>query len=473
MTEQAVEIIIQVKCGDVSKEITEELATVDLLSQMQKISRGLEQMMTTTALEVVEASLHSQVPKSWKNLGTAKRVLLSESGSISFRRHIYEDQDKQRRKPLDEFLNIEPYERNSKKVEAMIASLASESSYRQTANLSSYILNDQISASTVGRMCRRVGEKVIAMESYEQFQEPVMGTCPADVLYCESDGLYIHLQREKEAKAEVKIAMFYTGKERIGRQKRFRCTDKITSCQLGLSGLDWQSHLREIAWRHYDLDHVCLAVAGGDGAEWVRNSFDCLGLPLLHKLDKYHVVKSLKEGFGSLLDISELKKKLFKEGFPATEKTLLEAIVPDDGAFRERQIDNFNYLKNNQDILTNLDTRGLEDFKFSSLGAMEGNVDKLLRQRMKGRGMSWTIRGAKSLLAIIRHKALIRSQAFAQIGHVEIRSKTKAARVKKSAPEWIATTYTIPAFQGNSAPFSWVQLLKSRLNDSLSINTFF
>ena len=214
-------------------------------------------------------------------------------------------------------------------------------------------------------------------------------------------------------------------------------------------------------------------MAGGDGAEWVRNSFDCLGLPLLHKLDGYHVVKSLKEGFGSLLDISELKKKLFKEGFSAIEKTLLEAIVPDDGAFRERQINNFNYLKKYQDILTNLDARGLEDFKFSSLGAMEGNVDKLLRQRMKGRGMSWTIRGAKSLLAIIRHKALIRSQAFAQIGHVEIRSKTKAVRIKKYAPEWIATTYSIPAFQGNSAPFSWVQLLKCRLNDSLSINTFF
>ena len=113
MTEQAVEIIIQVKCGDVSKEITEELSTVDMLSQMQKITRGLEQMMTTTALEVVEASLHSHVPKSWKNLGTAKRVVLSESGPIGFRRHIYEDQDKQRRKPLDEFLNIEPYERNS------------------------------------------------------------------------------------------------------------------------------------------------------------------------------------------------------------------------------------------------------------------------------------------------------------------------------------------------------------------------
>jgi len=104
---------------------------------------------------------------------------------------------------------------------------------------------------------------------------------------------------------------------------------------------------------------------------------------------------------------------------------------------------------------------------------MEGNLDKLARQWMKGRGMSWTIRGAKSILAIMRHKDLIRSQAFAQIGHVEIRSKTKAKRVKKTAPEWIVTTYSIPAFQGNSAPFSWVQLLKSRLNYSLSINTFF
>lgn len=40
MTEQAVEIIIQVKCGDMSKDRTEALTTVDLLSKLHKNQPG-------------------------------------------------------------------------------------------------------------------------------------------------------------------------------------------------------------------------------------------------------------------------------------------------------------------------------------------------------------------------------------------------------------------------------------------------
>ena len=472
MTEQAVEIIIQVKIGAVGKEIREDIPINNLMSGITKLAKGFTHVIAAIVMEVAEQAIHVHVPKSWINLGTAPRSVLTEIGLIRYKRHIYEDDKQQRRKPLDELLNILPYERNSKKVEAMIASLATEISYRQTAELSGYILNDQISASTVGRMCRRVGEKIQAIESHEMFAKPLMGDCPADVLYCETDGVYIHLQRENQKRTEVKVGMFYTGKSWIGKD-RYRCTDKVITCQLGVSSTAWQSHLRELAYRTYDFDHIRLAVVGGDGAEWVRNSFDGLGKPTVHLLDRFHVVRSLKRGFASVLDINELRKDLFSKGFGAIEKTLLEAIVPGKGAFRERQIENFNYLKTHQSILTDLKQRGLEGFKFSNLGAMEGNVDKLVRQRMKGRGMSWTCKGARSLLAVMRHKDLIKSHAFAQIGRVEMHTIPRARAPKKSAPEWFATTYSIPVFDAPSASNSWVQLLKRRLNDSLSINAFF
>ena len=80
--------------------------------------------------------------------------------------------------------------------------------------------------------------------------------------------------------------MFYTGKSWIG-QNRYRCTDKLTTCQLGLSSSAWQNHLRELAYRNYDFDRIRLAVVGGDGAEWVRNSFEGLGKPTIHLLDRF------------------------------------------------------------------------------------------------------------------------------------------------------------------------------------------
>jgi hypothetical protein len=87
--------------------------------------------------------------------------------------------------------------------------------------------------------------------------------------------------------------------------------------------------------------------------------------------------------------------------------------------------------------------------------------------------MSWSVRGARSLLAVIRHKELIKSQAFAQIGQVEVHTLPRAKAPKKTAPEWVAITYSIPVFGGSTESNTWVQLLKSRLNDNLSINTFF
>jgi len=77
--------------------------------------------------------------------------------------------------------------------------------------------------------------------------------------------VYIHLQRQVQKKAEVKEGMFYTGKTSIG-QNRYRCENKVTTCPLGISTLDWQVYLRELAYAHYNFDTVKMAVVGGDGA---------------------------------------------------------------------------------------------------------------------------------------------------------------------------------------------------------------
>ena len=52
---------------------------------------------------------------------------------------------------------------------------------------------------------------------------------------------------------------------------------------------------------------------------------------------------------------------------------------------------------------------GLRDYRMEvkgeglrGLGAIEGNVDKVIATRMKKRGMSWTIKGAHRMLTLIR-----------------------------------------------------------------------
>lgn len=467
MTDEAVQIIITIKIGEESREVEKDLTIEGLEGGLASLNQSMQVSMGGLIFEMLDAKIHARRPKGWQSLGTAKRSMMTESGEIQFRRHIYWDGKGRRFTPLDLLLDIRPYARNSQKLDAMGACLAAEGSYRQAARLLSYAIKQELSTSTLYRMVQRVGRKVQAWEAEEQ--DP--GKVVAPLLYCEADGVYIHLQRQKQKKAEVKVGAFYTGKTAIG-FNRYRCENKLTTCQLGISTRDWQVHLRDLAYSHYNFDTVKMAVVGGDGANWVQNSFDFLGLPTVHQLDRFHVLRSLKRGYASVLDISELSKTLFAKGFDEIALQLQAGFDKVGTPLRKRQSETYTYLETHKDSLINLEQRKLP-FSFSSLGAMEANVDKLVRQRMRGRGLSWSLSGAQCMLAVLRHKDLIKSKAFQFVPLSLSRPHLANRPVKRSAAKWSPSTYSIPAFSDLSASQSWVQLLKRQLNDSLSINTYF
>jgi hypothetical protein len=205
---------------------------------------------------------------------------------------------------------------------------------------------------------------------------------------------------------------------------------------------------------------------------WVQNSFDLLGLPTVHLLDRFHVIRSLKRGYANVLNTSEISKKLFTRGFDEIAPQLQAGLAKVGTPLRKRQDETYAYLDAHKDNLVSLNQRRLP-FSFSSLGAMEGNVDKLVRQRMRGRGLSWSLSGAQCMLAVLRHKDLIKSRAFQFVPLSQPRRHSVNRPVKRSALKWNPPTYSIPAFSDLSASQTWVQLLKRQLNDSLSINTFF
>jgi hypothetical protein len=414
MTESTVSLIITVRAGEASETIEKAISIMDIESDLDQAFLLGQQEVTAMLLDLLEAQLHAYISRhtDWKNLGTDRRSVLLESGSITYRRHIYQDKEGKRRKPFDDLLHLQPYQRNSKKVEAMAASLAASSSFRDAAELFSYVLKEPVSASTIHRMTARVGGKLQAIEAVEDARNLEPGKIVAPVIMAEADGTFIKLQREKAKQAEVKVGMFYTGKQAIA-PHRNRLINKVISCQLGMTNEEWQQHLCALAYRHYDMSKVQFLQIGGDGAKWVRKSFDHLGIAEQHLLDRFHVIRSLNTAFGSALMGSDIQAKLFSQGFSAIEADLLRIIADQKGEKKELQKRSFDYLKINQDALIDLDKRGLGDRDFCTMGAMEGNVDKLVAQRMKGKGRSWRIEGARCMLAVLRYKSLIKTEAFA------------------------------------------------------------
>jgi hypothetical protein len=82
---------------------------------------------------------------------------------------------------------------------------------------------------------------------------------------------------------------------------------------------------------------------------------------------------------------------------------------------------------------------GLRDYRLvvdgdglRGLGAIEGNVDKLIADRMKRRGMSWTKQGANSMARLIslRERGDLNTWAKYQheAQHISLRKKTMFKR---------------------------------------------
>jgi hypothetical protein len=474
MADASVSIIITVKAGEVSETIEKAISVMEMESDLNKVFQSSQQQVTAMLFDLLESQLHAYVSTQteWKNIGTEQRRVLLESGSITYRRHIYKDKQGKRHKPFDDLLHLRAYQRNSRKVEAMAASLAAISSFRNAAELFSYVIKEPVSASSIHRMTGRVGAELQAMERIMDEENLEPGKIVAPRIAAEADGVFIKLQGEKAKCAEVKVALFYTGKQAIS-PHRHRLINKVISCQLGMSNEEWQQHLAALAYRSYDMSKVRYAQIGGDGAKWVRNSFDYLGVPGHHLLDRFHVIRSINTAFGSDLNGGELQARLFSQGFAAVETDLLRVIARQKGAKKDQQIRCFDYLKANQDALIDLDKRGLGEINFCSMGAMEGNVDKLVAQRMKGNGRSWSVKGAQRMLAVLRYKSLIKTEAFVMltIPKNEAKSRWKYQRYKD--PEWTPKSASVPMFSSTHGSDNWVQLLKCKVNDMLSINGFF
>ena len=100
-------------------------------------------------------------------------------------------------------------------------------------------------------------------------------------------------------------------------------------------------------------------------------------------------------------------------------------------------------------------------------------MDKLVGQRMKGRGRSWRLSGAQAMLAILRNKVVLQNHAF---HYTPILSSIK--RINRVVPahnqdDFLPKSGSLPLFRSNILSEQWVQLLKRKLDDNLSLTAFY
>jgi len=466
MTATTVRIIIaaeiaerKVEIGSIELKVDEKLDE-SIYQEMQSIGKTLYEEV----LQTVDDGVREEVSETWENTGRERRQVTTCLGTVQFKRRVYQDETGKRRKLLDEMIGLEKHSRYSLSVLQKGCYLASELAYREAGDVLGWLIGDHISHSAIGRMVRQVGESCQVEEDvqrervFEEGTDIKPGRVPAKVLYGESDGVWISLQREAKQKTEVRVGILYTGKKMVGVGRK-ALENKVTVTKIVKNSQEWQETLLKTAYEHYDLSNTQQMMVGGDGNRWVRQSFDMLGLPNEFVLDRYHLYREARRAFGFTRQTENWIRQICEQGLEAVMPEMLQALSQASPKAAQKMRKFIQYLINNRDGLLDPDCRTHLKTKVSNLGAIEGNVDKLVVRRLKGRGRSWSLKGAQAMLAVCRHKKALKQNAFKPFQKVKrIEKKKYQTKLVRDDGNWLKAG--VPSLHLCHSNRPWAKVLK-------------
>lgn len=418
-------------------------------------------------LEKVDEHLMKTREAGLKVEGFRERWITTLFGDIKIKRRLYRDDSGNSRFLLDEALGLRKRSQASPKVEELATFLSSHLPFGKCEQLLKTLLPEGLSHTTIHRLVGRTVDPHLEEEERELaelFEDGVLPQSEDRVvpyLIVEADGTSIALQREDERRTEVKVGIAYEGWQASGKD-RYSLKEKTSYTGIMDGERFWEGFSLTLA-KKYDLSQLGWVVVGSDGAKWARQGADIFGG--LYQLDRFHLLRAIYRGVGS--DMAGEVYRACVAGDVARADAILrqarETAVDEEAAASVAQLR--GYLLDN--------AHGLRDYRLDighqdglrGLGAIESNVDKLIANRMKKRGMSWTRKGANRMARLIN----LREQGQLHLWvthrakkHRPHRSRSPAFTPRANDTEcgaWLEAG--LPAVCGPQANRPWVQVLKA------------
>jgi hypothetical protein len=402
----AIKIILQDEHGNQIKkvELDTKLSPEDWEERLYQVGCKLISEICAFLLECMEESLFQSRPKDWLVVGFRNRTLVTRFGDVTFNRRLYMDSEGEYHFLLDEYMDWKPNQAATVSLTEALVRLSTEVPFRKVSETMENLLAGVLSKSAVHQMLGRISESAIESEKEEHqasFQEgklPEPGEKKASVVYTEADGVWIHLQREKEGDKkhkhyELKSAIAYDGWERLGqKEERYRLTNKVVYCRSDDSIPLWDGAL--LKWhKNWDLSYTDLIVINGDGAKWIDKGADDLP-DCVRQLDGFHLARACSRGWENGNDMYVA----IRSG--RVRQTLGELKEKEGKTARKNRDYVLRHIDDGMDWRKKIQGTPLADaipVEARGLGCMESNEDKLFANRMKKRGMSWTIKGAQHM----------------------------------------------------------------------------
>lgn len=420
-------------------------------------------------LQEMEEKLFCYRPCSWRVEGFRERTLVTRFGEITIRRRLYRDEKEGYHFLLDEYLSWLPDQAATPSLQDSVVTLATQVPFREASNTLEKLTAGALSTTSIHRLLQRTAQAAMKKEKqewqagFEQGRDPPSKNQKASVLYMEADGVWVHLQREKKSHYEVKSAIAYEGWERLPqREERYALKNKRVYCHADEEIPFWEG--ASIEWsRIWDLSRVELVVIGGDGAGWIDEGLEWFP-GAIRQLDGFHLARACCRGWEG----GETIYRAIRKG-ERTEGLTAKAPIQTGGqAEKARRYVGRNIEKG---IDWRAQVKAPEEGR--GLGAMESNEDKLIANRMKKRGMSWTIKGAQRMAKVLQLKA--NGEIRLWCGRQQ--PLTEGEGVSQPMPrgfsrdgygEWLQVR--MPALTGPHASRPWVEKLRALAYDSHRLN---
>lgn len=446
---------------------TEEIGKV-LLRMSLEIAREFYRQ----ALELLDKYLLQIKDKRLKSEGLCPKRVVSPLGSVRVRRRKYRDDAGGYRYLLDDVLGLEGRSPLTPELKEDCAYIATLLPFMKSAQVIEQTIPEAaVSLATVHRMVERIAEPVIREEEakrrqlYETGEIAQSGDKVVPLLFMEADGVNIALQREKRKKAEMKIGIAYEGWQEISKG-RYEVTGKTAYHSISSGERFWEGFSLKLAGK-YDLSHIKQNIIGGDGASWVKDGVELLG-DSIFQLDRFHLLRALRQALSQQKEqINPVYRVCNERDLPVAFGLLYEALIKAKGKEKEKIEQVIEYLADNmqglKDYRSNIGEAGK---RLRRTGAIESNVDKLAANRLKKRGMSWTIAGANRMVCLT---ILCFEGKLSEVCHPK-KVKDKVAPPVKKLRRLLTKTYSeaegkwlqasLPSLYGPHVNRPWVQSLK-------------
>jgi len=216
-----------------------------------------------------------------------------------------------------------------------------------------------------------------------------------------------------------------------------------------------------LADEKYQLSDHNLILVGGDGATWIKEGAQDYFPNSIYQLCPFHLKRKLIQHLSYNRRRKSEISSLLGEGNISEALLLLEEEKDQNPQRKDELNDLIVYLLNNAEGIKAIDRLKERGLPVDTMGAIEGNIDKILANRFKKRGMSWSPSGALNLAKVGQ---LIINNDWDSFWPAEEEVIFKQIEPKKEVhlpkEDKYDRKYSLPVLVGPHQDRTWVKQLK-------------